>query len=166
MNEISYKNIPDADQTQIVELFDIMLCNLSRPEFFYRTQEDLDRLFDKKYQLHIGAYDGEKLVGMASLFIDQKSMKDYKQEAGITCGSLCEFGNYVVHPKYRSKGIMAILQKEILQLARDLKFKYAVAAAHPDNIASIKVLSKIFTPCKIIDTDGGFFLQLFVMKIK
>lgn len=166
MNIIEYKNIPNADNPKVVELFDEMLRSLSRPEFFYRSNEDRERLFDETYQLHIGAYDGEKLVGMASLFVDQNGMAEYRRITGVASDRICEFGNYIVLPEYRSRGIIGTLQNEILKLARELKFEYAVAAAHPENFASVKVLSKIFTPCKMIETDNGFLLQHFVMKIE
>ena len=45
---------------------------------------------DKNYAPLYGAYDGEKLVGMAQLYVSQEMLADFKEEFGLTDYKVCE----------------------------------------------------------------------------
>lgn len=53
------------------------------------------------------------------------------------------YGRYLVLPEYRRKGIMCNIEKLLLEEAVQQKNEYAIATAHPSNVASIKTLEKV-----------------------
>ena len=77
-------------------------------------------------------YDGDKLVGMAQLYVSQDMLADFKEEFGLTEFKVCELGGNLVLPEYRGNGITTKLQTMELQLARELGFDYIISMAHPE----------------------------------
>ena len=64
---ISFKKIEEKDKEQLFNLIDVVLSGLSdQSHFIPYEQWELDSMFDEKnYAPLYGAYDGDKLVGMA-----------------------------------------------------------------------------------------------------
>jgi RimJ/RimL family protein N-acetyltransferase len=92
---------------------------------------------------YIGCYDGNKLVGMAQLYLNQNMLKEFKEVLDISNYRVCELGGNLVLPEYRGKGITTVLQTILYYLAKDLKFDYIMSMAHPDNKSSLKTLEKV-----------------------
>ena len=107
-----YKKIEEKDKEQLFNLIDIVLGGLEdQSHFIPYEQWELDSMFDdKNYAPLYGAYDGEKLVGMAQLYVSQDMLADFKEEFGLTDYKVCELGGNLVLPEYRGNGITTKLQ--------------------------------------------------------
>jgi len=143
--ELVYKKIEEKDKEQLFKLIDIVLNGLpNQAHFIPYEQWELDSMFDDvNYAPLYGAYDGDKLVGMAQLYVSQDMLKDFKEEFQLTEYKVCELGGNLVLPEYRGRGITTKLQTIEMQLAKDLGFDYIISMAHPDNIGSCKTLERI-----------------------
>ena len=125
-------------------------------------------MFDEEnYAPLYGAYDGNRLVGMAQLYVSQEMLADLKKEFGITDYKVCELGGNLVLPEYRGNGITTKLQTMLLQVAKDLDFDYIISMAHPNNISSCKTLEKVGLKfVKETTLSNGFLRKLYRIKLK
>lgn len=80
-----YKKIEEKDKNKLLDLIDIVLNGLENKEYFIPYEEwELDSMFDENnYGFLYGAYDGEKLVGMAQLYVSQEMLEDFKKEYNL-----------------------------------------------------------------------------------
>lgn len=166
--ELLYKKIEEKDKAQLFELIDIVLNGLpNQAHFIPYEQWELDSMFDAvNYAPLYGAYDGDKLVGMAQLYVSQDMLKDFKEEFELTEFKVCELGGNLVLPEYRGRGITTKLQTIEMQLAKDLGFDYVISMAHPDNIGSCKTLEKIGLEfVKETELSNGFLRKLYMKKL-
>ena len=164
-----YKKIEEKDREQLFSLIDIVLSELEdQSHFIPYEQWELDSMFDEKnYAPLYGAYDGEKLVGMAQLYVSQEMLADFKEEFGLTDYKVCELGGNLVLPEYRGNGITTKLQMIELQLAKELGFDYIISMAHPNNIGSCKTLEKVGLEfIKETTLSNGFLRKLYMLKLK
>lgn len=124
-------------------------------------------MFDEvNYAPLYGAYDGDKLVGMAQLYVSQDMLKDFKDEFGLSEYKVCELGGNLVLPEYRGRGITTTLQKMEMELAKERCFDYIISMAHPDNVASCKTLEKIGLEfVKETTLSNGFLRRLYMKKL-
>ena len=166
--DLVYKKIEEKDKEQLFKLIDIVLNGLpDQAHFIPYEQWELDSMFDDvNYAPLYGAYDGDKLVGMAQLYVSQDMLKDFKEEFQLTEYKVCELGGNLVLPEYRGRGITTKLQTIEMQLAKDLGFDYIISMAHPDNIASCKTLEKIGLKfIKETELSNGFLRRLYMKKL-
>ena len=166
--ELIYKKIEEKDKEQLFKLIDIVLNGLpDQSHFIPYEQWELDSMFDDvNYAPLYGAYDGEKLVGMAQLYVSQDMLKDFKEEFDLTEYKVCELGGNLVLPEYRGRGITTRLQTIEMQLAKDLGFDYIISMAHPDNIASKRNLEKVGLEFVKTDTVNETFLRdIYIKKL-
>ena len=164
-----YKKVEEKDKQQLFNLIDIVLSNLENQEYFIPYEEwELKSMFDEKnYAYLYGAYDQDKLVGMAQLYISQDMLADFKREFHLENDKVCELGGNLVLPEYRGNGITTKLQAMELNLAKELGFDYVISMAHPDNIGSQKTLEKVGLKfVKETRLSNGFLRKLYVLKLK
>jgi len=168
MTELIFKEIDPKDEKQVKDLINVVLSNLKRPEFFISYSEwELDNLFSKDYAPLYGAYDGDKLVGMGQLYVNQDSLKEYKETFDIADKKIAELGGALVLPEYRKRGIMTTLMKILTDLAKDMGFNYVISMAHPDNIASNKALKNVgLKYVKTVTENNGYLRDLYIMELK
>ena len=167
--ELIYKKVEEKDKEQLFKLIEIVLGGLENPEYFIPYEQwEYDSMFDEEnYAPLYGAYDGEKLVGMAQLYVSQDMLADFKKEFELEKFSVCELGGNLVLPKYRGLGITTKLQKIELELARELGFDYIISMAHPDNIGSCKTLERVgLNFVKETRLSNGFLRKLYMLKLK
>ena len=166
--DLIYKKIEEKDKEQLFKLIDIVLGGLENQEYFIPYEQwEYDSMFDDvKYAPLYGAYDGDKLVGMAQLYVSQDMLADFKKEFGIEDYTVCELGGNLVLPEYRGNGITTKLQTMELELAKELGFDYIISMAHPDNIGSCKTLEKVGLDfIKTTTLSNGFLRNLYMLKI-
>lgn len=164
-----YKKIQKEDKEQLFKLIDIVLGGLEdQSHFIPYEQWELDSMFDDvNYAPLYGAYDEDKLVGMAQLYVSQNMLKDFKDEFGLSQYKVCELGGNLVLPEYRGNGITTNLQTIELQLAKDLGFDYIISMAHPTNIGSCKTLEKVGLKfVKETTLSNGFLRKLYMLRLK
>lgn len=165
---LTYKKIEKEDNKQLLSLIDEVLSNLeNKDDFIPYEQWELDSMFDdKEYAPLYGAYDGDKLVGMAQLYISQEMLNDFKKDYDLVGTNVCELGGNLVLKEYRGYGITTILQTILIQKAKQLGFKVIISMAHPDNIGSCKTLEKV--GLKFIKTTtliNGFLRNLYIKTV-
>lgn len=167
MNNLTYKEINKEDEKQLRDLIKIVLDGLENPQFFIPYEKwELEQIFDKSYAPLHGAYDGEKLVGMAQLYVKEDFLKEYKEILGLQSFRVCELGGNLVLPEYRGKGIMYALIKLQAELAKDMGFDYVISMAHPENLGSKKSLMKLgLEYVKTTKVNNGFLRDIFMMKL-
>ena len=166
--ELVYKKVEEKDKDQLFNLINIVLNGLENPEYFIPYEQwELEAMFDdKNYAPLYGAYDGEKLVGMAQLYISQDMLSDFKKEFGLEDYTVCELGGNLVLPEYRGRGITTKLQTIEFKLARQLGFDYIISMAHPDNIGSCKTLERVGLEfVKETRLSNGFLRKLYMKKL-
>ena len=167
--DFNYKKIEEKDKEQLFKLIDIVLSGLpDQAHFIPYEQWELDSMFDEvNYAPLYGAYDGEKLVGMAQLYVSQDMLDDFKKEFDLTEYKVCELGGNLVLTEYRGRGITTKLQTMEMELAKELGFDYIISMAHPDNIGSCKTLEKIgLNFVKETQLSNGFLRKLYMKKLK
>ena len=167
--ELVYKKIEEKDKDQLFNLIDIVLSGLpDQSHFIPYEQWELDSMFDEvNYAPLYGAYDGDKLVGMAQLYVSQDMLDDFKKEFGLSEYKVCELGGNLVLPEYRGRGITTKLQTMEMGLAKELGFDYIISMAHPDNVGSCKTLEKV--GLKFIGEQkvaNGFLRNVYMLKLK
>ena len=162
-----FKEIEKKDEKQLRNLINTVLEGLENPQFFIPYAEwELENLYEKEYAPLHGAYDGEKLVGMAQLYIKADFLEEYKEVLGLEGCKVCELGGNLVLPEYRGQGIMYTLIQMQAELAKELGFDYIISMAHPDNIGSKKALMKLGLEYVKTTTVNEIFLRdIFMMKI-
>ena len=164
-----YKKIESKDKEQLFKLIEIVLGGLENPEYFIPYEQwEYDSMFDEEnYAPLYGAYDGDKLVGMAQLYVSQEMLADFKKEFGLLDYTVCELGGNLVLPEYRGNGITTKLQTIELELAQKLEFDYIISMAHPDNIGSCKTLERVgLNFVKETRLSNGFLRKLYMKKLK
>jgi len=162
---IEYKKIDKKDEKQVRDLIDVVLGGLERKEFFIPYEEwELNSLFDENYAPLHGAYDGDKLVAMAQLYVDQDMLKEFKEEIGISDKKVCELGGNLVLKEYRGMGIMTELHRIHYELAKKLGFDYVISMAHPDNPGSLRALEKAGLEYLKTSTVANGHLRAIYMK--
>ena len=167
--ELIYKKIEEKDKEQLFNLINVVLNGLpDKSHFIPYEQWELDSMFDEEnYAPLYGAYDGDKLVGMAQLYVSQDMLNDFKKEFDLTQYKVCELGGNLVLSEYRGRGITTRLQTIEIELARKLGFDYVISMAHPDNIGSCKTLEKVGLDfVKETTLSNGFLRKLYMKKLK
>jgi len=164
---IEYKKIDKKDEQQVRDLINTVISGLEKKEFFIPYEEwELKRLFDEEYAPLHGAYDGDKLVGMAQLYIDQEMLKEFKEVLKIADYKVCELGGNLVLSEYRGMGITSNLQKMQYELGKELGFDYIISMAHPENIGSLKTLRKIgLEYVKTTSVANGHLRDIYCKKV-
>lgn len=168
--KLEFKKITEKDKEQLFNLIDIVLNSLENPQYFIPYEQwELDSMFDENnYAPLYGAYDGDKLVGMAQLYVSQEMLSDFKNNFGLSQDTkIAELGGNLVLPEYRSLGITTTLQKMELEIAKKRGFDYIISMAHPDNVGSCKTLEKV--GLKFVGEQkvaNGFLRNLYMLKLK
>ena len=165
-----FKKIEKKDKAQLDRLIDIVIKGLDNPEYFIPYEQwELDSMFDEEnYAPLMGAYDGERLVGMAQLYVSQDMLRGFKKDFNLTNFKIAELGGNLVLPEYRGLGITTKLQKMLLEIAKKRNFDYLISMAHPDNVGSLKTLEKVgLKIVKVMNVSGsGYLRSLYMLKLK
>lgn len=163
---INYREIKEEEKQQVKELINVVLNKLERKEFFMPfTEEELEDMFNKDKIITYGAYDEEKLVGMAQLYFDESYTTEIRELLNMQNNKVAEFGGYLVLEEYRNKGIMKHLEDMLISKLKEINYEYAVITVHPDNISSNKATE--YTGAKIIKTTnlGEYLRNIYLLKI-
>ena len=165
---LEFRKITEDYKEQLFDLIDKVLSNIPDGHFIPYEQWELDSMFDEQnYAPLLGAFEGDKLVGMAQLYVSQEMMAGFKKDFELEEFSVCELGGNLVLPEYRGRGITTTLQKMLLEVAKERDFDYIISMAHPDNIASLKTLEKVGLKFyKTMSVANGFNRSLYMLKLK
>lgn len=163
---ITYREIKIEEKQQLKELINSVLKKLERKEFFIPfTEQEIEDMFNKEKVITYGAYDENKLVGTAQLFLDEKYTTEIREILNMKNDKIAELGGYLVSEEYRNNGIIKHLEDILILKLKDMKYEYAVITVHPDNIASNKATE--YTGAKIVKTTnlGQYLRNIYLLKI-
>lgn len=163
---ITYREIKIEEKQQLKELINSVLKKLERKEFFIPfTEQEIEDMFNKEKIITYGAYDENKLVGTAQLFLDEKYITEIREILNMKNDKIAELGGYLVSEEYRNNGIIKHLEDILILKLKDMKYEYAVITVHPDNIASNKATE--YTGAKIVKTTnlGQYLRNIYLLKI-
>lgn len=166
---ITYKRILSKDNEQVKKIITIVLNELENKDFFISISEDeLEDIYNDEICILYGAYDKDKLVAMAKLDLNnQYDVVELKQCLNIEKYQVAELGRYLCMPEYRRKGIMKDLQKLLISEAKKLDYDYLVVTAHPQNIASNKIILKEDFELKITRMlSNGYYRNIYLKDIR
>lgn len=164
---IQYRKIIKKDKENVKALINDVLDNLERKEFFIPfTSEEIEDIFDETKTIAYGAFDNNKLIGTAQLFLEPNSeLAKIKDTINLENDRVAELGGYLVLSDYRRKGIMKQLESILISEARKINYEYIVVTVHPDNIASNKATE--YTGAKIVKTTnlGKYLRNIYLLKL-
>lgn len=102
---IAYRKIEKREKQELSGFVAIVLDHLERKEFFIPfDEEEIEAMFDENNAVTYGAYDGDKLVGTAQLYIGDEFVDKIKEKLGVKDILAAEFGGVLVLPEYRVAG--------------------------------------------------------------
>ncbi|HBA38139.1 MAG TPA: hypothetical protein DCY94_05410, partial [Firmicutes bacterium] len=148
-------------------LIDTVLNDLDRKEFFIPfTEEELDAMFDEEKVVTYGAYDDDKLVASAQLYLSENFLSEIKDILDLKDSLVAELGGAVVLKEYRNVGIMKKLIEILIEEAKKRGYNYLTATVHPDNVASNNVAAS--TGAQIVKTVNlsGYLRNVYLLDIR
>lgn len=165
---LEFRKILETEKESIKSLSDIVISNLERKEFFIPFSEQVYQdMFDENKIIAYGAYDGNKLVGTAQLFVDDCYINEIKEILNIENYKVADLGGYLVLPDYRNQGIVKELEKLLINKAKELDYDYIVFTAHPENISSNSAIKNTGAEImKVITTGDGYLRNLYKLDLK
>lgn len=148
---ITYRKVNKSEMNEIKILANEVLNNLERKEFLMNLgEEEINKMLNDD-KIMYGAYDGEKLVGVAQLNMEKsKKIDDVKKLINLDSDKVAKFGKYLVLKDYRNRGIIKDLEKLLINEAKKMQYKYIIILAHPENVPSNKAI--ITTGAKVVKT--------------
>lgn len=161
-----YRKIDITDKDNLKNLIDIVLNGLERKEFFIPfTEEEIDMMFDSSIAITYGAYDNNKLVGTAQLYLSENYVSEIKKILELKNSKVAELGGALALEEYRNKGVIKNLLSILIEEAKDKNYDYLVATVHPENIASNK--AALSTNAKIVKTVnlGEYLRNIYLLEI-
>lgn len=165
---LEFRRILETESDKIKTLSDIVINNLERKEFFipFSEQVYLD-MFDNDKIIAYGAFDGDKLVGTAQLFIADNYVKTIKKTLDIYDSKIVDLGGYLVLPEYGNQGIIKQLQSILFDLAKEMDFDYIAITAHPENVRSNAAIKNLNPELKKVFTiSNGYERNLYLIDLK
>lgn len=163
---IEYRKITIEEKESLINLIDKVLQNLERKEFFIPfTTEEIDMMFDDSKVITYCAYDNNKLVGTAQLYLSENYVEEIKRMLSLDSNSVAELGGALVLKEYRNKGIMKELSKRLIEEAKNRNIEYIVITVHPENIASNKAFSYTGAKIKQIVNFGGYLRNIYLLDL-
>lgn len=163
---IEFRKVDINERENLIQLINEVLDSLERKDFFMPfTAKELEDICNNDKILTFGAYDNEKIVGMAQLYIDQSYVSEIKNILNIKSDKVAELGGYLVLANYRNKGIMKKLETILIKEAKKLKYEYIVITVHPENIASNRATE--YTGAKIVKVTkfGEYLRNIYLLDI-
>jgi len=165
---LEFRKISKKELNDIRNILNIVVNNLERKDFFIPfTEYDIGNMASEDKILAYGAFDGNKLVGTAQLFIEDRYIHEIKNILNINNFKVADLGGYLVLPDYRNQGIMKKLETILINKAKELNYDYIVITAHPENTYSNAAIRNTGAELKqIITTDSGYLRNLYLLDLK
>lgn len=166
---IEYKKVLIDDKNKVEDLVKNVIEKLENKEYFIPPfNNEFNEMFNENISIIYGAYDGEKLVAIAKLeLVEKYDVFELKQILNLKNYKVAELGRYLCLLEYRNCGIMQNLQKILIEEAQNLNYQYLVATAHPDNVASNKVIAKGNFELKEVKTlSNGYYRNIYLKDIR
>ena len=156
------------DKNQLEDLIKEIEEYIDYSEFWIPiTDISRKHFFDEKWTNFFGAFENEKLIAAFGIFFNENEYGESQAKLGITQYRCAELGRAMVHPKYRNKGLMKELGKELIECAHKKNIAYLIATAHPKNYASKKSLERLgFIKKDKIVKNGNYRRNIYIYDVK
>lgn len=139
ITELSEKNKEDLE-----ELISVTEKNIKNELFWLPiSEESRTHFFDKNWTYFLGLYSDDELIASGALFFNENEYGENILYLDKLEGRIAEIGRLMVLPKYRNRGYIKQILIELVKQAKKCGINYLIATAHPNNIASCKVLKSI-----------------------
>lgn len=90
---IEYRRVTISEKANLISFINKVLDDLERKEFFIPyTEKELEDIFSQENIITYCAYDNDKIIGMAQLYIGQSDVNELKQLINITSDKVAELG--------------------------------------------------------------------------
>ena len=165
---IEYRKIDVREKQELIELMNIVIDGLENKDFFFPfTPEEIDAMFNENNVVTYGAYDDDKLVGTAQLYLGDEFVDEIKTALGIGNAKAAEFGGVMVLKECRNKGIMKHFSAILVEEARNRDYDYIVAVAHFENIASNSAITAMGAKLmKTGDLNEHYNRNMYLLNLK
>lgn len=165
-----FKRIDKSHALELSGLIEEMNNNLPNKAWFLTMESDLksvEKMISKERFYILGAFEGNKLAGIASLdYKNGKMPEKYTFPKWCETNQMVEFAFSIVAMQYRGQGLMYKMLQEIYKIAVSQGYKYACCTVHKDNYPSKKNLIKIgFKYYMSIEQDSEFPRDIMLMKL-
>ncbi|MBO4412937.1 MAG: GNAT family N-acetyltransferase [Clostridia bacterium] len=141
------RKLNDDDVKQFCSLILDMYKHLENLEWFSPMpfdEENVKIMINKPRFYIVGAFEDEKLCGVASLdYKCGKLIGKVNFPKDCDTNKLVETGFSIVHSSYRGRGIMKEMVKVVLEEAKNQGYQWVFGKVHKDNLASSKSLKKL-----------------------
>ncbi len=163
---IEYRKIGKNQKKEVQQLAEKVIDGLERKEFFIPiTNNEYDDMFNENKSIIYGAYDGEKLIGIARMSLEQVKNDSIKKELNLENNKVARFGKYLVLSEYRNQGIMQHLQIKLIEESKKLNFEYIIILAHPENKQSNGAIKHMGAELAKTTSYKGYLRNVWILKL-
>lgn len=163
---IKYKKISREEKDDLKSLINQVINELERKEFFIPfSEEKINNMLDENKIIAYGAYDNDKLIVTAQLYVDKIYIDDVKDILNLKSERLLKLGGYLILKEYRNRGIIKELESLLISKAKEMKYEYVFMIVHPENLPSIKAIEN--TGAKLAKTTnfGEYIRSIYLLEI-
>lgn len=138
---VEIRKIVSDDIGDVINLYNNVLKGLDNKAWFREEQPIFFDEIVRSGSLY-GAFDGNKLVATCSLYLDGI---DYESvgEVNLTDVKMGELGLALVDEDYRGRGIIGLLSRHLIDIAKSLGYNMVCATIHPTNMPSVRAFAKL-----------------------
>jgi len=161
VQEITYRRLYYRDYPAFLELRENVEKTLPTSEFLLPLAEEYFRF------IRFGAFNCQGgLIGAVLLETCQYYMQPHKEILTATDKKVCALSSMIVHPNYRSRGVITSLNILALNTAQEYQFELATCLVHPCNILGLSAVQKLeFREVAEIMTNLEKPVKIFTKKL-
>ncbi len=162
------QKLSKAYKTRLIEINQLTVDHLSHPsQYIPFTEKEIEAAFDDSGEVILyGVMDHGTLAAVSGLFADVSDIAAELASLQICPEETAEIGGCMTLPEFRNKGYMLSLNRELLRIARQKGYRYLVATAHPDNIASSRSLIQAgMKKVKEFYRHGDYRRDLYLLRL-
>ncbi|MCC8188688.1 MAG: GNAT family N-acetyltransferase [Bacteroides sp.] len=162
------QRLSKAYKSRLIEINQFTTDHLSSPAHYIPfTEKEIEAAFDDSGKVVLyGVMEEGTLAAVSGLFTDVSDIAAELVSLQIDAEKAVEIGGCMTLPEYRNKGYMLSLNRELLRIARQEGYRYLVATAHPDNVASSRSLTKAgMNKVKQFYWHGDYLRDLYLLQL-
>ncbi|MCD8080415.1 MAG: GNAT family N-acetyltransferase [Bacteroides sp.] len=162
------QRLSKAYKARLIGINQFTTDHLNHPSHYIPfTEKEIEAAFDDSGEVVLyGVVDKDTLAAVSGLFADVSDIAPELASLQVDPEKTVEIGGCMTLPEYRNKGYMLSLNRELLRIARQKGYRYVVATAHPDNIASSRSLMKAgMEKVKAFYRHGDYLRDLYLLQL-
>lgn len=162
------RKLTENDGKKLNELIDRIEFSIENKKWWLPIKEVArNNFFNDEWTYFLGMFVSENLIAASALFLNEYEYGDSLES--ITHldlnGTTAEIGRCMVDPSYRGNNFLLILNKKLIEIAKDLNINNLIATIHPQNIPSKRSFEKLgFIKETTVVKSGDFSRDIYVLK--